>query len=455
MSRNKFAFALLLSVTSMAMLNMSCASAIEMPAGASTSATRSVTLQEALDMAQEHSVRLLIASARSDAAQAGVDGARAAYLPKVQALAKTQDYLDHRYTGYQNSLDEEAQAQVSLQYTVLDFGRRKADSSRTRLDKQSTDFAHAQETEDVRFETVRAYVDAERYRRMLDVARTNLEELTYLTSLMEERVKGGLSPDSELVRSRLALNNAQTRQKNLRQRYDQARLALRSLTGQSVINVPFEIDVDKGTRKLGALAGAAEDTNWALQSLKAQAGSAQMAVERASADRYPRVELMTTYKMPFDSNIRSDMGMNIFLQISVDLFDGGLKRSRISQAGATQREADAQHELMRREIRSQVENLVVDAETAYEQWNLTRVGKEQAERTRQLYMDEFRLGTRSINDLISAQNDAYAQGVENIDTQSNYLLSALGLYHIKGDTVVGLVDFGLVSGDSRTSATYQ
>lgn len=413
-----------------------------------------VTLKEALEMAQNHSVRLVIADARSEAAQAGVDGARAAYMPKVQALAKTQDYLDHRYTGYQNSLDEEAQAQLSLQYTVLDFGRRKAETSRTRLDKQSSDFAYAQEKEDVRFETVRAYVDAERFRRMLDVAKENLTELTTLTSLMEERVKGGLSPDSELVRSRLALNSAQSRQKNLRQRYDQARLALRSLTGESVINAPFEIDVEKGTQKLGALAVSADSTNLALQSLKAQVGSAEAAVHRASADRYPRLDVVSSYKMPFDSNIRSDMGMNIFLQISVDLFDGGLKRSRIAQAGATQREADAQHELMRREIRNQVENLVVEAETAYGQWNLTRVGKQQAARTKLLYLDEFRLGTRSINDLISAQNDAYAQEIESIDTQSNYLLSALGLYHVKGDTVVGLIDFGLVPSESRASASY-
>jgi adhesin transport system outer membrane protein len=453
MVHSKSAVAILFTVAGIAGVNAACAVANERLSEANFPAAQSVTLKEALDMAQDHSVRLVIAKSRSDAAQAEVDGARAAYMPKIQALAKTDDYLDHRYTGYQDSLDERGQAQLNLQYTALDFGRREADTTRAHLDKQSSEFAYAQENEDVRFETVRAYVDAERYRRMLDAALKNMEELTLLTSLMQERVKGGLSPDSELVRSRLALNGAQARQKSIRQRYGQARLALRSLTGESVVNVPFEIDIDKGTRKLSALAGTAEDTNWALQSLKAQAGSAQAAVVRASADRYPRVELISAYKLPFDSSIRSEMGLNIFLQVSIDLFDGGLKRSRISQAGATQREADAQHELMLREIHSQVENLVVEAETSYEQWGLTLIGRKEAERTKHLYLDEFRIGTRSINDLISAQNDAYTQAIENIDTQSNYLLSVLGLYHIKGDTLVGLADFGLVPRELPASAT--
>lgn len=414
---------------------------------ASSAQTASIiSLKEALDLARDNSVRLRIAQARGDAAEAGIDGAKSAYYPKLQALAKTPDYLDHRSSYYQRSTDEVGQAQVNMQYTMLDFGRRKADLTRTKLDKQGTDSAYAQEVQDGDYATVRAYIDSERYGKMVAIAEDHIAELTRLTSLIEHRVQGGLSPDSELVRSRLALTNARSRQKGLRQRLQQAQQSLRSITGQVVTSGPLNVDLNKqSTQDLDSLGNLATEQNFALQSLQAQAASAQEVVNKATADRYPRLDVVASYASPFQQDRRSDMGGKVSLQLSMDIFDGGLKRSRVDQAGAAQREAAARYDLTRREVRSQVDNMIVDARTSYEQWQLTVNGEKQATRTQALYLDEFRLGTRSVNDLISAQNDVFSQRVDNVDAYSNYMLSVLGLHYVKGDTRFGLMTLGLLS----------
>lgn len=414
------------------------------PAPESQPATgRPVSVGEALALAQGYSMRLQMASARVDAAQAGISTARSAYYPKLQAMAKTEDAIDRRYEGYRRTNDEYSQAQFSLQYTALDFGRRKAELARSEFGKQGAELALRQEASDLQFDTVRAYVDSERYRRMLIIANEHTAELRRLAALMEERVRGGLSPQSEVIRSRLALTNAQNRLKTITKNFDQAQQSLRALTGEIVRSEPIGLKLDSVEVPADVLASSI-DGNYSLQALRAQLSGADAGVDRARADRYPKVDVMASYKKPFQDDVRG-LGTNVYAQVTMDIFDGGLKSARVDEAGAAQREARARFESTRRELHDAADRLVFDINTSYDQWRLSATGQDEAARTKSLYMDEFRLGSRSLNDLISAQNDYFAQRVDNIDAYSNYLLSVLGLFHVAGRMADGLDTLRLVT----------
>ncbi|WP_445658986.1 TolC family protein [Achromobacter sp. NCFB-sbj8-Ac1-l] len=414
---------------------------------------RSISLAEALAMAQSYSMRLQMASARVDAAQAGIATARSAYYPKLQAMAKTEDAIDRRYEGYRRTNDEYGQTQVSLQYTALDFGRRKAELTRSEFNQQGSELALRQEASDLQFDTVRAYVDSERYRRMLIIAHEHTAELRRLATLMEERVRGGLSPQSEVIRSRLALTNAQNRLKTIAKNFDQAQQSLRALTGETVRSEPIGVKLDAIEVPADVLASSIEG-NFSLQSLRAQLSGADAGVDRARADRYPKVDVMASYKKPFQDDVRG-LGMNVYAQVSMDIFDGGLKSARVDEAGAAQREARARYESTRRELRDAADRLVFDINTSYDQWRLSALGLTEAARTQSLYLEEFRLGSRSLNDLISAQNDYFAQGVDNIDAYSNYILSVLGLFHVAGRMADGLDTLRLVTSASGYGTPFQ
>lgn len=427
------------------------AESAEMPAGAgratavaSAPATgRPVSLGEALALAQRYSMRLQMASARVDAAQAGIATARSAYYPKLQAMAKTDDAIDRRYEGYRRTNDEYGQAQVSLQYTALDFGRRSAELARSDFGKQGTELALRQEASDLQFDTARAYVDSERYRRMLIIANEHTAELRRLAVLMQERVQGGLSPQSEVIRSRLALTNAQNRLKTIAKNFDQAQQSLRALTGETIRTEPIMLQLDSIEVPVDVLASSIEG-NYSLQALRAQLSGADAGLDRARADRYPKVDVVAAYKKPFQDDVRG-LGMNVYAQVTMDIFDGGLKSARIDEAGAAQREARARFESSRRELRDAADRLVFDIRTSHDQWLLSKTGQDEAARTKSLYMDEFRLGSRSLNDLISAQNDDFAQRVDNVDAYSNYLMSVLGLFHVAGRMADGLDTLRLVA----------
>lgn len=407
-----------------------------------------VSIAEALAMAQDYSMRLRVASSRIDAAQAGVASARSGYFPKVQAMAKTDDAIDHRYAGYRRTNDEYGQAQLSLQYTVLDFGRRGAELSRSEFNKQGAEFAYRQETSDLQFDTVRTYVDSERYRRMQAIATDHVAELRRLTALMQERVRGGLSPQSELIRSQLALTNAQNRLKTIAKDFAQAQQSLRALTGAPVRSEPLGLELDRIEVGADALASSIEG-NYTLQALRAQLSGAGAGTDRARADRYPKVDVMASYKKPFEQEARG-LGMNVYAQVSMDIFDGGLKSARIDEASAAQREAQAKFESTRRELRDAADRLVFDVNTTYQQWQLSGTGQKEAARTKALYMDEFRLGSRSLNDLISVQNDYFTQQIENVNAYSDHILSLLGLFHVAGRVAEGLDTLGLVAGYTQT-----
>lgn len=418
------------------------------------SGLRHISLEQAVALSHDHSVRLDIANARTEAAQGARDARRAAYLPKVDLLMKSADAVNGRGANYQRTLDEYGQSQLSMQYTLFDFGRRKADLGKASHDLEASLWAERQEIQDLQYQTVRAYVDVDRYRRILAAADAHVAELEHFAGMMADRVQAGISPQSEQIRTRLATTGAQNQRKRVQQKYTQSLQLLQSLTGQAV--TADEVADTVPTNHVAGidrhLVAAALQDNPSVRARRLQVRSSEQDVARSRAERMPRVDMVAGYKEPFESDISPSMGGNVGVQLSMNLFDGGARSARLRQANAALREAEAQSELIEREITDTAQNLLVDAGTSWDQIRLSLLGRDEARRTRELYTDEFTLGTRSVADLITAQTDAFTQEVELRDAIANHILSAVGLYHLQGDVEAGLKVYGLTRATTTQEA---
>lgn len=413
-----------------------------------------ISLEQAEALAREHSIRLRIADARTESAEGARDARVAAYRPKVDLLVKSEDNISGRSPGYQRTLDEYGQSQLTMQYTLLDFGRRKADLAKASHEVASSRWAEEQELQDVTFKTVRAYVDVDRYRRILAAADAHVAELEHFSYLMGERVKAGISPESELIRTRLATTGALNQRKRVLQKLNQSQQSLQSLTGQSVTALPISDEI--GSNRVAGtgrhMIAAALQGNPSVRARREQVLGSQEDVRRAQRDHLPKIDLVAGYKQPFDSELAGAMGGNVGVQMTVNVFDGGARRARSRQALAAQDEAQAQADLVEREVTDAAQRLLDDAATSWDQIRLSLDGRGEAKRTKELYTDEFTLGTRSVSDLITAQTDTFNQESELRDAVANHLLSAVGLYHLQGDVNAGLEAYGLI--DARRAGEH-
>ncbi|HEX3639052.1 MAG TPA: TolC family protein, partial [Paraburkholderia sp.] len=149
-----------------------------------------------------------IARGQADEAQARVSGARAAYYPKVGVIAKTPDRIYGATQGYGRTFDQYSQVNGTIQYTVFDFGRRKNQVSSAALSAEAAESAYQGEVEMLAYSTSRAYLDVVRYQHLKKIAEDYVAQVQRLNSVIEERVAGGLAPQSDAIRGQLALTSA-------------------------------------------------------------------------------------------------------------------------------------------------------------------------------------------------------------------------------------------------------
>ncbi|MFL9905599.1 TolC family protein [Paraburkholderia sp. RL17-337-BIB-A] len=152
--------------------------------------------------------------------------------------------------------------------------------------------------------------------------------------------------------------------------------------------------------------------------------------------------MVATVRKPFQ-NVPSP-GSSVMLQVTFDLFDGGLQKSRVNEAVSAKYVAQQQLEQELRNVNDQTEALRSDWDSARDQWTLSVDGEKQALRTLELYADEFRLGTRQLSDLINAQVDLFSARSDREQAESGYYLATLALYNMDAKTMDGLRALNLI-----------
>lgn len=393
---------------------------------------KGLSLQEAIELAQYYSLRTVSANSKLQEADARIQEVSATYYPKVNVLAKTRDKAFDRMKSVSRSNDEYAQAQVSLQYNLLDFGRtRYGVDSATQL-RESAKYTAEFEKSKVTFNVVKAYFNIRRYTQQKGYAQDYIKQMSDLVNTIGVRVSGGLSPQSELIRAKLALTNAQNAAKSIELQLKKSIQELNTLLGRSVPTQSIKLkEIFINSHEFNDVLADVLANNPDIKSSEFQLNSSRSEVEVAKSGRYPSVDAVGSYTKPFqhpDDKDGNFIGGKVSLQVSMPIFDGGVNTSKINQASARYNYSMASYNQLVRDIKEVSNNLVEDALNATDTYSIQLKAEKDASKTRKLYMDEFRLGQRTLNDLLTVETDYFSAKVSKSSALYDYYLSALGLY---------------------------
>lgn len=400
-----------------------------------------MSLSESIKVAQEYSLRIASVRAKVDEAQERINEVEAGYYPKLQGLVKTADWLKDR--SISRSFDHYAQAQLSMQYNVFSFGQTLYGVNSASEIHQAMQQNAISEVDSVTYDTVKAYLDMRRQSILKEYATEYVQEMTSLVKTLQIRVDGGLSPRSELIRGQLALNNAQNRQKSIDLQLSRAEQELLTLLGKRIIVDRQDLDAisDKTFLEADTQIDKVLTNNPGIKARLAEVNSAKQDVLFAKAGRYPSVDVVGGYGVPFqhpDNTSGNYLGMNVAVQVSMPIFDGGVNSSRIGQSTARLRVAESNYGQLLRDMKNTTANLVNSAHNAEGIWRIQSLAEQDANQTQKLYLDEFRLGTRTLNDLLTVQTDYFSARVGRTNALYDYYLSSLGLYLLAGQVDDGI-----------------
>lgn len=376
-----------------------------------------------------------------------VDVARGGFLPQVNLSADAgRDYNKYTSRNPQGESFTSTGVALSINQVLWDGLSVKKEVERLGHARLTRYFEFLSASEDTALEAARAYIDVQRYRRLVSLAEDNYVQHKYVFDQLASKVKAGVGRgvDSEQSNARLALadSNLTTEIANL---HDVASRYLR-VVGESP--APQLAAVGSGVLDRNIASSNADAVAQALSRNTAVSAAIEnlRSVEAQAAGRksafQPKVEARARAAggNNLDGNIDQRRNASAELVLNWNLYNGGSDQARVRQYADLINQAADQRDKACRDVRQTVAIAHNDIRKLQDQLAALDRNVLSIEKARDAYRQQFDIGQRSLLDLLNAENElytakrAYANAEADLQlayarTQAatNSLVSTLGL----------------------------
>ena len=400
---NKKTIKLSLSSLSLAILSVAAHAQSTQPTGLAAA------VQQAINNNPDVTARLNALRAAANE----VDVARGQYLPSVDlsaSVGRDSDRITSRSPASQ-SLSRNGLA-LSASQILWDGMATSKEVSRLGHARLTRYFEFLGATEETALEATRAYLDVERYRKLVSLAEDNYVQHKYAFDQLQTKFKAGVGRgvDAEQANARLALaeSNLTTEQANL---HDVSARYLRIVGDLPTASFAA---VDNQLSK-GILPANIDTINQAL----AQHPSISAAIENLRAAQAQAQGAESRYQPTVEARVRTGVGKNFDgvqdqkrdssaeILLNWNLFNGGSDKARVRQYADLINQAADQRDRACRDVRQTVAIAHNDIRKLQDQLVALDRNVLAIEKARDAYRQQFDIGQRSLLDLLNAENELY------------------------------------------------
>ncbi|HEX5373250.1 MAG TPA: TolC family outer membrane protein [Aquabacterium sp.] len=371
-----------------------------------------------------------------------VDVARGGLLPQVNLSAdggRGYDNIRGRSPNEGAGVNR-ASVGLSVSQVLWDGLSTKKEVERLGHARLTRYFEFLNASEETALEATRAYIDVQRYRRLVELAEDNYVQHKYAFDQLQSKVKAGVGRgvDSEQANARLALadSNLTTEVANL---HDVSSRYLR-VVGEApeARQEPVKGQLDKG------VAGTSADAVAQALSRNASVSAAienLRSVERQSEARQsafqPKVEARA--RTAFGKNMDGIVGQRRDsvgeIVLNWNLYNGGSDQARVRQYADLVSQAADLRDKACRDVRQTVAIAHNDIRKLQDQLTALDRNVLAIEKARDAYRQQFDIGQRSLLDLLNAENELYTAKRAYANAEHDLLL-AYARTHAATNTLV-------------------
>ena len=362
---------------------------------------QAVTLKESILFAFDRDPSVGQQAAQLGIGQAQIDEAKSAWMPQVSLNGSTGH---SRTTDSSGSLKNSAAWGLSLTQLVYDFGKTTSAINQTKAQRDSYRYQLMSTLTQVAEKTALSYVEVQRYTALVAAARENIAALQNVQQLAKLRADAGLSSTSDELQT-------QTRVAGMRATLEQYSAALGSARAR--LAVLTGIDAERLSPLPASLSVADDSLNNIDYSLipsvlaaETMVTSAEYAVQRSKSQHWPTLSLKGG-RTRYQSDNRSYWDDQIQLSIDAPLYQGGAVNARVQQAEGARAMAASQVEQARFDVLQKASVAMADWSGARGRLDAGDMQLKNALRAREVYKNEYTLSKRSINDLLSVEQDVW------------------------------------------------
>ena len=400
-------------------------------AGSSLVGGTELGLSEAIHQALQRRPEITQSIANIAGQGASIDVAKAQYFPQISGGVSTADLT----TG------ERGRQLLSLSATqvLYDFGKIKTsvDIEKARLLKAQAEALVS--IDDIAYQTASTMVNINRYLEIVKIAEQQIKGIARIAEIADLRAKAGISSQADPIQAQSTLEAAQSNLLTQQTQLKQYQQKLQTLLGYDVRALQLSIP-DTVIRN----AGLYTEPNFAeipkMMSAQVSVQVAQLDKESTKRSNYPTINIKGSLSQALNGrnpNNNEDDGLysSIMLEASSNFFQGGAHRARQRSASYAEQAAKAEVNTVYLDVLEQVRSIREQVENKQKQMEVLSLRKNTTARTKELYQEQYKLGTRTVVDLLNAEQSIHsaAQEIENA----------------RYDIYAGLVQYIYVTGHSR------
>ncbi len=361
-----------------------------------------LTIKEAILRAFARNPKIAQASAQIQVGKANLSEAESAWFPQIALTGNAG--RTHR-TDSAGSLNSNAAAGLNLKQLLWDFG--KTGGSIDEQENLSTSYQYDLYTtlNQVGMETLQSYLQVKRYQALAKAAERNRRSLESVREMAKLRAGAGLSSQSDVLQAstRIAAMNATFEQYQAQMRSAQASLSV--LTGVISDNLP-DLPDDLMKQKI-SLKSLPYDQNNAVRSAQAKQLASEERIRQARAQHYPTISVQAG-RTRYQNDNGDYWDDEVQLVVDAPLYQGGAVSARVDAAEGDRANARAQVEASKLDVNQKAATAWADLTGAQQRQQAGELQLLSAGQARGVYRDEYQLSKRSLNDLLSVEQDVFS-----------------------------------------------
>lgn len=387
------------------------------------------------------------------AAEHDLKRARSGWFPRVDARAgwgveqwsdsntRRSEYKQGRRTYYDRS-----EASLTISQTIWDG---MATWSRVRMGKTRLDSAESRlfdNAEGLGLDAVLAHIEVFRQRRIVALAELNVKNHKSILASQFERHRSGASTMADVTQTQSRLARTEASLAESRAALEVAMANYKRLTGKDVgqVEPPAAPQEAYGSLEQAMLHG--QTRNLKIKALRSdlETADAQTQLDKSSFHPQLYLEAGPTYSYRTGSSLDDQGGMVVMLRANWNLFNGGYDWYNVkgdkARARQAKQEITAQLDLVAEETEATWAELI----SAQEQAKFYASSVDYATKTRDMYLEQFNVGQRSLLDVLDSENEVFSSAIQLVTAQQNVVAAKYRLLTLGGDF---LASFGLNRGE--------
>lgn len=348
----------------------------------------------------------------------GINVAEAGYYPQISGGIKG---------GYSSGYGSDAGSQsvsISLKQMLYDFGKvsNSVEAARAKAARSQASILLA--IDQVGRDTAFAYVEVQRYQRLLDIAREQIKGVGDIVELARQRSDMGASTRSDVVQAQSRVDGAIATLQEYKSQYARWQATLANLLGRQTtprVNDDFPQSLSQSCNApviTDALPGV-------LQAV-AQRTQAQAELAQAKAEAYPTLSLQPSLNQYLDNNYNDQnpaidrTQAAIFLNLEVPIYQGGAINARSRAAGYALSAADSAEDAAKLQARQGLTEAQAQTSGLSRRLNSLEFRQNSITEARELYGKQYlELGTRPLLDLLNAEQEIHQSRFDLANTQAD------------------------------------